>query len=115
MGVAFQGTENGEGGSSPVATHFHCACGEGDYLQPDAVGRTRFAHGVRGFPGPHRARDLGTRWCWSSADMMVTVRIGLSTPCGRLAQLVRAPALQAGSRGFESLTAHHFWCPFNVG
>src|SRR5271166_5160757 len=25
---------------------------------------------------------------------------------GRLAQLVRAPALQAGSRGFESLTAH---------
>ena len=26
---------------------------------------------------------------------------------GRLAQLVRAPALQAGSRGFESLTAHH--------
>ena len=32
-------------------------------------------------------------------------------PCcgrrGRLAQLVRAPALQAGSRGFESLTAHH--------
>ena len=28
-------------------------------------------------------------------------------PLGRLAQLVRAPALQAGSRGFESLTAHH--------
>ena len=28
-------------------------------------------------------------------------------PKGRLAQLVRAPALQAGSRGFESLTAHH--------
>jgi hypothetical protein len=26
---------------------------------------------------------------------------------GRLAQLVRAPALQAGCRGFESLTAHH--------
>jgi hypothetical protein len=26
--------------------------------------------------------------------------------CGRLAQLVRAPALQAGCRGFESLTAH---------
>jgi hypothetical protein len=25
---------------------------------------------------------------------------------GRLAQLVRAPALQAGCRGFESLTAH---------
>jgi hypothetical protein len=28
---------------------------------------------------------------------------------GRLAQLVRAPALQAGSRGFESLTAHHIY------
>lgn len=27
---------------------------------------------------------------------------------GRLAQLVRAPALQAGCRGFESLTAHQF-------
>ncbi len=26
---------------------------------------------------------------------------------GRLAQLVRAPALQAGCRGFKSLTAHH--------
>ena len=26
---------------------------------------------------------------------------------GRVAQLVRAPALQAGCRGFESLTAHH--------
>ena len=25
---------------------------------------------------------------------------------GRLAQLVRAPALQAGGRGFESLAAH---------
>jgi hypothetical protein len=36
---------------------------------------------------------------------------GLACPslcrCGRLAQLVRAPALQAGCRGFESLTAHH--------
>ena len=28
---------------------------------------------------------------------------------GRLAQLVRAPALQAGCRGFESLTAHHIF------
>jgi hypothetical protein len=26
---------------------------------------------------------------------------------GRIAQLVRAPALQAGCRGFESLSAHH--------
>lgn len=26
---------------------------------------------------------------------------------GRVAQLVRAPALQAGCRGFESLLAHH--------
>ena len=31
----------------------------------------------------------------------------VSPPSGRLAQLVRAPALQAGSPGFESLTAHH--------
>ena len=31
----------------------------------------------------------------------------LAATRGRLAQLVRAPALQAGSPGFESLTAHH--------
>ena len=29
---------------------------------------------------------------------------------GRLAQLVRAPALQAGGRRFESYIAHHFCC-----
>ena len=29
---------------------------------------------------------------------------------GRLAQLVRAPALQAGGREFESLIAHHLFC-----
>jgi hypothetical protein len=28
---------------------------------------------------------------------------------GRLAQLVRAPALQAGCRGFKSLTAHQIY------
>ena len=34
----------------------------------------------------------------------------LSTPYfGALAQLIRAPALQAGGRGFESLTLHHFY------
>ena len=31
---------------------------------------------------------------------------GSAISSGRLAQLVRAPALQAGCRGFESLTAH---------
>jgi hypothetical protein len=30
------------------------------------------------------------------------------TPLGRLAQLVRAPALHAGCRRFESVTAYHF-------
>ena len=29
---------------------------------------------------------------------------------GRLAQLVRASALQAGGREFESLIAHHYLC-----
>ena len=28
---------------------------------------------------------------------------------GRLAQLVRAPRLHRGGRGFESLSAHSFW------
>jgi hypothetical protein len=41
------------------------------------------------------------------ADMMKQGLLVASRLSGRLAQLVRAPALQAGSRGFESLTAHH--------
>ena len=32
----------------------------------------------------------------------------MSTEFGRLAQLVRAPALQAGGHRFESYIAHHF-------
>ena len=39
---------------------------------------------------------------------------------GRLAQLVRAPALQAGGHRFESYSAHHFillvgWRPSEIG
>jgi hypothetical protein len=41
------------------------------------------------------------------AAMIAEGRFRPSAVRGRLAQLVRAPALQAGSRGFESLTAHH--------
>ena len=33
---------------------------------------------------------------------------------GRLAQLVRAPALQAGGRVFESRTAHHLFNNFRL-
>jgi hypothetical protein len=40
------------------------------------------------------------------AGIMTVVLIRPIPPNGRLAQLVRAPALQAGSPGFESLTAH---------
>ena len=32
----------------------------------------------------------------------------MARKCGRLAQLVRAPALQAGGHRFESYIAHHF-------
>ena len=38
-----------------------------------------------------------------------TLTLVPQNPNGRLAQLVRAPALQAGCRGFESLTAHHLF------
>ena len=31
----------------------------------------------------------------------------ITLTCGRLAQLVRAPALQAGGHRFESYIAHH--------
>lgn len=34
---------------------------------------------------------------------------------GRIAQLVRAPALHAGSRGFESLFAHVLLCLDPIG
>jgi len=37
------------------------------------------------------------------------------SPRGRLAQLVRAPALQAGGRRFESCTAHHSSSCFATG
>ena len=41
---------------------------------------------------------------WSSlVSVWFTVR-----KCGRVAQLVRAPALQAGGQGFESLRAHQY-------
>ena len=33
-------------------------------------------------------------------------RCGIIIPNGRLAQLVRAPLLHSGGRGFESLSAH---------
>ena len=39
--------------------------------------------------------------------MMTEGRFSVLNHWGRLAQLVRAPALQAGCRGFESLAAHH--------
>ena len=51
--------------------------------------------------------------CWGNlrenlfAVMITEGRWSSLRHLGRLAQLVRAPALQAGSRGFESLTAHH--------
>ena len=41
-------------------------------------------------------------------DVVRTSGLESEKPCsGRLAQLVRAPALQAGGRRFESCTAHH--------
>ncbi len=36
--------------------------------------------------------------------------MSVSTTFGRLAQLVRAPALQAGGHRFESYIAHHLFC-----
>ena len=44
--------------------------------------------------------DSGVQQLWNRYGRLAAKR-------GRLAQLVRAPALQAGGPGFESLTAHH--------
>src|SRR6202163_3580974 len=46
---------------------------------------------------------------------VVRIRALDSAPRGRLAQLVRAPALQAGGRRFESCTAHHSSSCLSVG
>src|SRR6202451_4075373 len=74
----------------------HCGCGRSE-LECEAQ-----------YTIPMRA-DLRARVAWDA-------RLAYTGDCpgsdGRLAQLVRAPALQAGCRGFESLTAHHsFECP----
>jgi hypothetical protein len=42
-----------------------------------------------------------------SGRSILSARHSSPKPEGRLAQLVRAPALQAGGRRFESCTAHH--------
>src|SRR5690349_15113035 len=44
---------------------------------------------------------------WGTQQFPELFRISLARQFGRLAQLVRAPALQAGGRRFESCTAHH--------
>ena len=41
---------------------------------------------------------------------MTQVTVGFSLLDGRLAQLVRAPRLHRGGRGFESLSAHPLFC-----
>ena len=41
---------------------------------------------------------------------MSQVTVGFSLLDGRLAQLVRAPRLHRGGRGFESLSAHPLFC-----
>jgi hypothetical protein len=54
---------------------------------------------------PSFAPDRAT-WAPNWAPNLTIVRNKLILK-GRLAQLVRAPALQAGGRRFESCTAHH--------
>ena len=47
------------------------------------------------------------------SDILLTVsakHIAIDSNDGRLAQLVRAPALQAGGHRFESYIAHHWLC-----
>ena len=57
--------------------------------------RTEFCHGSRQKGQPHRRRRR------------VTIVESGSPRNGRLAQPVRAPALQAGGRWFDPVTAHH--------
>src|ERR1700691_2195263 len=60
---------------------------------------------IRHLFAPAAALELPGMGILESATMKVTISHLFSS--GRLAQLVRAPALQAGGRRFESCTAHH--------
>ena len=64
-------------------------------------------HGVQ-LPDVRRGLQGGRARCDESAERAERGAQGrvASRSTGRLAQLVRAPALHAGSPGFESLTAH---------
>ena len=57
---------------------------------------------VRPHPGSTRSGDCRVGRPTSASDLAL-----LNSPRGRLAQLVRAPALHAGCRRFESVTAYH--------
>ena len=62
---------------------------------------------VQRFPGAVSADDEFSHAVEYAKTQVRNCYDGEASPRdGRLAQLVRAPALQAGSRGFESLTAH---------
>jgi hypothetical protein len=87
--------------------------------------RRGFSHGLRGLramllsdsrPCFHTATASGERNTPTKSNCVTTRKFtALTLPtasctmncCGRLAQLVRAPALQAGGRRFEPCTAHH--------
>jgi hypothetical protein len=51
-----------------------------------------------------RSFERCDRFAYTWVERVSSMRYGVS---GRLAQLVRAPALQAGGRRFEPCTAHH--------
>ncbi len=60
---------------------------------------------------PHSAAPVSRRQRWQTTRFAHSPRVPYTKKAanfgrGLLAQLVRAPALQAGCRGFESLTAH---------
>ena len=67
---------------------------------------------VQRFPGAVSADDEFSHAVEYAKTQVRNCYDGEASPRdGRLAQLVRAPALQAGSRGFESLTAHQVRYP----
>jgi hypothetical protein len=85
----------------------HHASGEDEEMDAIVPGVLRFAYRR----GAMMARGVDAGW-WRRCSALHpahrchTLRLVRRNRDGRLAQLVRAPALQAGCRGFESLTAH---------
>ena len=77
--------------------------------------RLSFAEPTAACPGEAQVNEKVCTMCIDQCDGRSGNAVRYSSQDGRLAQLVRAPALQAGGRRFESCTAHHSSSCLSIG